>query len=70
MSLPYYYNTDVKCGSLLLKRIKVSFRDVIMEETHMEKIMRLTHDELVVKAQNLTGSSTKIMTTCDKKTRG
>ena len=46
--------------NVILKRIKVGSRDVIMEEKYMEEKYETENDELVYKAQSLTGSSTKI----------
>ena len=41
--------------NVISKRIKASSRDVIMEGTHMKEKYETKNDELVYKAQNLTG---------------
>ena len=42
------------------KRIKASSIDVIMEGTHMKEKYETKNNELVYKAQNLTGLSIKV----------
>ena len=46
--------------NVISKRIKASSRDVIMDETHRKEKHGAKNDELVHKAQNLKGSSTKV----------
>jgi len=41
--------------NMISKKIKVSSRDVIMEETHMKEKGETNNDALVYKAPNLTG---------------
>ena len=41
--------------NVISKIIRTSCRDVIMEETHMKEKYEIKNDELVYKAQNLTG---------------
>ena len=45
--------------NVISNRIKVSSGDVIIEKTHMKEKCETKNDELVYKAQNLMGSSTK-----------
>jgi len=46
------------------KRIKASCRDVLVEDTYMKEKYETKNNELVFKAQNLTGSSTKVKIAC------
>ena len=49
--------------NVILKRIKTSSRDVIMEATHMKEVCETKTDELVFETQNFTGSSATIKLT-------
>ena len=44
----------------ILNRLKASSRAVIIEKTHMKEKHKTKNNELVYKAQNLTGSSNKV----------
>ena len=46
--------------NVILNTIKANSRDIIMEEIYMEETHETKHDEIVYKAQQLTGSSTKV----------
>ena len=50
--------------NVILKKMKASFRDVIIEETHMKEKYETKNNQLVFNAQNLTSSSTKVETAC------
>jgi len=56
MPLSYYHNAYAKCD---FNRITASHRDEIMEETHIKVKHETKNDELVYKAQNLTGYLSK-----------
>jgi len=56
--------------NVMLKRIKTGSTDVIMEDTHMKEKYETKNDELLFKAENLTGSSTKVMIACLNYVRG
>ena len=45
--------------NVISKIIKVSFRDIIIEETHMKEKHEIKNDELVFMAQNRTGDLPK-----------
>ena len=47
-----YHITIMHMLTVILKRIKISFRDVIREDTHMKEKCETKNDELIYKGQN------------------
>ena len=58
-----YHIIIIHMLNVISKRIKASSSNVIMERTGMKEKHEIKNDELVYKAQNLTGSFTKVKLT-------